>query len=108
MPKLRTLQPRVHTIGSKVKPLQSPDFSRGRVEGKRMSGRRLQNARYLMWRQDPHCKGCGKLVRYPCGFELDHIVALVNGGTDEADNLQILCKGPGSCHEAKTREDLGR
>jgi 5-methylcytosine-specific restriction endonuclease McrA len=32
-------------------------------------------------------------------------VALVNGGTDTEDNVQALCE---SCHDAKTRIDLGQ
>lgn len=37
--------------------------------------------------------------------EVDHKVALVNGGTDTEDNLWLLCK---ECHYYKTREDLGQ
>ena len=37
--------------------------------------------------------------------ELDHIVALTNGGADESDNRQGLCK---QCHADKTLIDLGR
>ena len=35
-------------------------------------------------------------------FEIDHIQALANGGSNEIDNLQILCK---DCHLAKTKEE---
>ena len=47
---------------------------------------------------------CGKVTVYPSGFELDHKVALINGGTNDDDNLQILDVG---CHLAKTDKDLG-
>lgn len=35
--------------------------------------------------------------------EVDHKVALVNGGPDSDDNLQSLCR---ECHAAKTAADL--
>lgn len=54
---------------------------------------------------------CGKLVVLtypdPCAFELDHIVALANGGKDIDSNLQVLCSGPKGCHAKKTARDLG-
>jgi 5-methylcytosine-specific restriction protein A len=37
--------------------------------------------------------------------ELDHIIALVNGGTNDEDNFQGLCR---PCHVEKTAADLGR
>jgi 5-methylcytosine-specific restriction protein A len=37
--------------------------------------------------------------------ELDHIVALVNGGGNEEENLQGLCA---PCHVDKTALDLGQ
>ncbi|WP_405016408.1 HNH endonuclease [Kitasatospora sp. NBC_00070] len=40
----------------------------------------------------------------PSALEVDHIQPLSKGGTDTADNVQLLCKG---CHRAKTRRDLG-
>lgn len=44
-----------------------------------------------MWRKDPHCVACGRLVDYPQGFELDHITPLSQGGPDTLANCQILC-----------------
>ncbi|MEV7931004.1 HNH endonuclease signature motif containing protein [Kitasatospora sp. NPDC088779] len=35
---------------------------------------------------------------------MDHIIPISQGGTDTADNVQLLCKG---CHRAKTRRDMG-
>ena len=35
--------------------------------------------------------------------QVDHIVALVNGGENRENNLQIIC---GSCHKAKTATDV--
>lgn len=58
-----------------------------------------------MWARDPHCVDCQELTSYPAGFELDHEVALVNGGLDTDDNSAVRCV---ACHEAKTRRDLGQ
>ena len=50
---------------------------------------------------NPLCAMC----RTAFATELDHIVALSNGGTNEEGNLQGLCA---ACHEIKTAHDLGR
>ena len=45
----------------------------------------------------------------PCGathaLEVDHVVPLRNGGRNDADNVQVLCR---QCHRAKTRAGEGR
>ncbi len=73
----------------------------------RLVGRRLQAARLRIWSRDPHCAMCRKLVDYPRGFQLDHIVPLFKGGGNDDENLQVLCLGPNGCHERKTADDLG-
>jgi 5-methylcytosine-specific restriction endonuclease McrA len=35
-------------------------------------------------------------------FEIDHIKPLTNGGTNDVDNLQLLCK---SCHKEKSMRE---
>ncbi|WP_143557744.1 HNH endonuclease, partial [Snodgrassella communis] len=39
------------------------------------------------------------------GMEVDHIVNIAAGGTDELSNLQTLCR---SCHQLKTRRESAR
>lgn len=72
-----------------------------------MTGRALQDRRLKLWSRDPHCAACGRLVAMH-EFELDHVVALVNGGADAESNCQVLCTGPDGCHGRKTARDLGR
>lgn len=75
----------------------------------RMAGRALQARRLKLWtKADGKCQGCGKVVAYPHGFELDHKQALVNGGEDSEANCQVLCIEPdgGGCHAAKTAQDM--
>jgi 5-methylcytosine-specific restriction protein A len=47
------------------------------------------------------CQHCKIMVK--AGI-VDHIKALVNGGSNDDGNLQLLCK---PCHDDKTNRDLG-
>lgn len=49
------------------------------------------------------CAGkCGRKLGPKDDWDLDHIIALENGGTDDDDNLRVLCDW---CHSEKTSED---
>lgn len=39
------------------------------------------------------------------GMDVDHIINVAEGGTDDDDNLQVLCP---ICHEVKTRTEAIR
>lgn len=43
---------------------------------------------------------CSRLLPVP--FDLDHVIALADGGTNDMNNLQALCQ---NCHAAKTRDE---
>lgn len=47
------------------------------------------------------CQACKRVTDT---LEVDHIVSLSKGGTDEDGNLQALCV---PCHEAKTIRESG-
>lgn len=49
------------------------------------------------------CETCARTVN--ANFEIDHKVPLFLGGTNEVDNLQLLCP---DCHRTKTAADLRR
>lgn len=75
----------------------------------RLRGRRLQEIRAEWFRLHPLCAECERAGRKArLAVELDHIVALENGGpdfdVDGGTNRQGLCK---PCHAAKTAIDLG-
>ena len=72
---------------------------------KRITGRRLQRIRKQVFGEQPICVACKAKGRVTVATQVDHIVALVNGGEDHADNRQALCD---ECHKAKTRRDLGQ
>lgn len=93
--KLTTLKPRIKPMSaSRVPTLQSvrPDL----VERKR--GSAGVKDRESIKRRDCHtCQLCGRL-----GTEVDHIVPLWAGGSDDESNKQLLCD---ECHDAKTKRE---
>lgn len=50
------------------------------------------------------CQTCGVLVMGKGEAHVDHIVPKVDGGTDDMENLQTLCR---SCHSRKTALEDG-
>ena len=71
----------------------------------RIRGRRLQVIRKHVLTASPLCVMCKANGRVTLATEVDHIVALVNGGEDNHENRQALCS---ECHAEKTRRDLGQ
>ena len=74
---------------------------------KRIRGRQLQTLRRRLFLINPLCVLCERAGRLSVAtdLDLDHIVALVNGGGNEEENLQGLCA---PCHVDKTALDLGQ
>lgn len=59
--------------------------------------------RFVASQQNWLCKKCGEML--PATYEIDHIVRLDRGGTNEITNLAALCP---SCHRQKTlMENMG-
>jgi hypothetical protein len=56
--------------------------------------------KFIAANQNWICKDCNKQL--PAWFEVDHVIALHNGGTNEIDNLVALCR---DCHGKKTAMD---
>jgi 5-methylcytosine-specific restriction protein A len=46
---------------------------------------------------EPLCRHCSRP-----GLDVDHIIPLASGGTNDRNNLQVLCH---SCHSSKTAGD---
>lgn len=56
------------------------------------------------------CDGCGKPTWWGSA-QVDHRKPLEKGGSNDMDNLQVLCAGrPGrfDCHERKTKRERAR
>lgn len=51
------------------------------------------------------CQPCKEADRITLGNIVDHIIAKAEGGTDELDNLQVICK---PCHVQKTAREAAR
>lgn len=69
-----------------------------RRPGARIRGRRLQQLRYQLIRQQPFCVVC----RTNLATVRDHIAPLWAGGLDVESNCQMLCD---DCHKAKTADE---
>ena len=82
----------------------SVPFNAGSVPLERVRGRAGQVMRDRHLNAHPLCVICLKQGRLSHAVELDHIIALVNGGTNADSNFQCLCK---ACHQDKTASDLG-
>ncbi len=54
-------------------------------------GRRRQVTRDQVAREQPWCPVCDEQGRMGLGTQLDHIVPISAGGSDERSNLQMLC-----------------
>lgn len=62
------------------------------------------NVRHAFRKANP-CPSTGKVSGRCPGYQIDHTVALMNGGTDTIDNLQWLANDR---HRAKTRADFAQ
>jgi 5-methylcytosine-specific restriction endonuclease McrA len=46
----------------------------------------------ILKRNDYRCQMCGVTVKDGATLEIDHIFPVSKGGTNEPDNLQVLCR----------------
>lgn len=61
-----------------------------------------QRVLYVFQACGGRCAECGRKLTARDDYHIDHIIALENGGTDDDDNLQVLCDW---CHAPKTADD---
>lgn len=77
------------------------------MTAERIRGRKRQEIRARVLRANPLCVMCEVKGIVTIATEVDHIIALTNGGVEDANddsNRQGLC---GPCHVEKTNADLG-
>ena len=74
------------------------------LKQKRLNGRAGVERRARWLSEHPLCAHCLKRGRYTAAEQVDHVVALANGGEEDESNLQSLCR---PCHIQKTADDTG-
>ncbi len=93
---------RLKQVASRLRPVEQNRIAVKqpiRTAEKRMRGRGWQALRETVLLRDQYqCRQCGRVV-LPSDAECDHIVPLADGGADEVENLQTLCK---DCHLEKS------
>lgn len=77
-----------------VTPLKEILFSKYKYRRKEWMLRRRILTQIIFYRDGKVCARCGATE----DLTIDHIVAIVNGGSDELTNLQVLCR---SCNAQK-------
>lgn len=71
----------------------------GKQVHERIRGRKGVKYRKAVRDSEPLCRKCAERGRVTVATEIDHIVPLSEGGSNDRSNLQPLCK---ACHAAKT------
>ena len=95
MARLRTIKPRIQSAPKREMAIAVPGgkeswgSGRGGRPWRRIRDRILLRDRYT-------CQHCGRVGE---DNEVDHIVNVAQGGTDDDSNLQTLCP---DCHKVKT------
>lgn len=72
---------------------------------KRVTGRKLQTMRAALFTSNPLCVQCESRGFVRLATQRDHIKPLAEGGTDDADNVQGLCR---TCHDEKSLQEAIR
>lgn len=97
--KLSRLPNRLESVvTTRLPTLQTKAGSTQRVRGSSWMAKR----RAVMQRDKYTCAGCGSIRM---DHEVDHVVPLEQGGSNDLENLQLLCGGPDRCHAAKTKAE---
>jgi len=79
----------------------APCHQRQRTKVKRPRGRAAVAQRERKLAAEPDCRDCAERGFQTLAEEVDHIVRLEDGGTNDDENLRSLCK---PCHKFRTRE----
>lgn len=112
MARLKTLQSRVTThIQPRLRTDTAQQGESGWSARERLYGNRHARGYGTAWdklraqilRRDRHlCQPCYATGRPEPASQVDHIVPKAQGGTDDPNNLQAICK---DCHKVKTSKE---
>lgn len=85
---------------------KTSNFTRRQSRHERGYGYAWEKLREIVMRRDAGlCQVCKAAGRLTTGTVVDHIKPKAEGGTDELDNLQVICK---PCHTMKTAGESAR
>lgn len=104
-PRLTTLKPTLATVPNRLKSTAQlgpkPDaFGQGR------GGRPWRRLREQILQRDGYCcQTCSREGRVQVAHEVDHVVNIAAGGTDDPSNLEAICT---DCHRKKTQQEARR
>lgn len=102
MARLRMLAPRVESLPARVQTMAqaAPTYGHGR------GGRPWRRKREAVLKRDRYlCQPCQRAGLITEATEVDHLVNLAEGGTDDDTNLQAICT---ECHQEKTQAEAQR
>ena len=96
---MRTLKRTMTTL----QPRRIPTLAERADKTRRPSQSITDRQKLRVWlKQDARCKSCSVVVALTAA-DLDHVEPLVDGGTVEDDNTQVLCR---PCHRDKTNAEI--
>jgi 5-methylcytosine-specific restriction enzyme A len=81
----------VHDGSGRCQEHPKPAWAKPANSPARITGRRLQRMRELLFARDPMCVMCRAQGLRVLATERDHKVSLAEGGNDDQDNEQGLC-----------------
>ncbi len=93
--RMQTLKPRVQALK------RMSNVAEVTVE--RLPGRTAQDRNRRFLHHNPLCAECLRHGRFSAAQEVDHIIPLWKGGTEDESNLQGLDR---ACHKLKTLREL--
>ncbi len=81
----------------------SAAWQKPRQKGSGRGGRPWRRKRERILQRDNYlCQPCMRAGRVQPASEVDHIVGLAAGGTDDDSNLEAICR---ACHKVKTAQE---
>ena len=104
-PRLTTLKSTLATVPNRLKSTAQLEpkvdkFGQGR------GGRPWRRLRERILQRDGYCcQACAREGRVQIAHEVDHIVNIAAGGTDDPSNLEAICT---DCHRKKTQQEARR
>ena len=102
MSRLQTLKPRIGVAKlSRVATMTTDNTGAGRKRGS--AG--VRDRERIRKRDCGLCQECKRQGRTTRGVDVDHVVPLWEGGSDEDSNKELLCT---ACHQAKSAEEAKR